>query len=52
MPKQELPLDVPKLAGYLLGAGTIVWLVTGWWTPLVVGGISVAVLRKTLQGLK
>jgi hypothetical protein len=44
--------DFPSMTGYLLGAGAIVWLVTGWWTPLVVSGIGLAVLRKALRGLE
>ncbi len=45
-------VDFPSLTGYLLGASAIVWLVTGWWTPLIVSGISVGVLRKALRGLE
>ncbi len=45
-------VDLPSLTGYMLGASAIVWLVTGWWTPLIVSGIGLAVLRKALRGLE
>lgn len=43
------PIDLPKLTGYLLGAGAIIWLCTGSWAPLIVSGIGVAVLRNALK---
>ncbi len=45
-------VDLPRLTGYVLGASAIVWLWTGWWTPLVVSVVGVNVLRRALRGLE
>jgi hypothetical protein len=47
----EAPLDIAKLRGHLLGAGFIIWLVTGSWMPMIVGIASVAILRRALHSL-
>jgi len=43
------PLDFPRWAGYVIGAGFCVWLGGGGFLPLVAGCAGLYVLRKVLS---